>query len=599
MHVRPLLAIPAAAFLLVSQPAAAEEKLAWRPWSAEVFAQAKAEGRFVILDLEAVWCHWCHVMEETTYADSKVVDLLAKKYIPVRVDQDANPDLSARYGDWGWPAPIVFAADGSEIVKRRGYIPPEQMASLLDAIIQDPSPGPSVQNAGEIAPAPGLFTAEQTADLGRRFDAAFDEKNAGWGAPHKFIDTDSMDFALSEAERGDKARAQMARRTLDAARALIDPVAGGVYQYSDTDGWSSPHYEKIMWRQAQALRQYAHAFALWKEPAYRAAASDIYRYLTAVLTGPEGAFHTSQDADVDAALPGRAYYALDAAAREKLGRGPRVDTHIYARENGWAISGLAAYANATGDNAALGRALAAARWIAANRSLPGGGYKHGETDRGGPFLGDTLAMGEASLDLYAATGDRAWLAAAARAGDFIGATFRDASGGFASAAAREAAEGVFIRLAKALDEQTQTARFFNRLHRYTGGAAFREAAEHAARYAAGAALASEFPMTGALLASAELSNEPAHITIVAHKDDPDAQALHAAARALPAIYKRLDWWDKREGPPPNPDVTYPELDRAAAFACGNRICSLPVFDPRELPAAVAQMLKAASMTPGQ
>ena len=88
---------------------AGDKGLVWEDWSPELFARAQAEQRFVILDLEAVWCHWCHVMEETTYADGKVVDLLKAKYIAVRADQDANPDLSNRYGDWGWPATIVFA----------------------------------------------------------------------------------------------------------------------------------------------------------------------------------------------------------------------------------------------------------------------------------------------------------------------------------------------------------------------------------------------------------------------------------------------------------------------------------------------------------
>ncbi len=114
----------------------------WRDWSDDLFARAEAEKRVVILDLEAVWCHWCHVMEQTTYASAQVADLINAHYIPVRVDQDANPDLANRYGDWGWPATMVFAPDGTEIVKRRGYIPPVFMISMLDAIVKDPSPGP-------------------------------------------------------------------------------------------------------------------------------------------------------------------------------------------------------------------------------------------------------------------------------------------------------------------------------------------------------------------------------------------------------------------------------------------------------------------------
>ena len=125
---------------LATSPSFAAESVQWNGWSGELFSRATAEKRFVILDLEAVWCHWCHVMEKTTYADPEVMELLALKYIPVRVDQDANPDLSSRYGDWGWPATIVFAPDGTEIAKIRGYIEPLRMQALLQAIIDDPRP---------------------------------------------------------------------------------------------------------------------------------------------------------------------------------------------------------------------------------------------------------------------------------------------------------------------------------------------------------------------------------------------------------------------------------------------------------------------------
>ena len=97
-----------------------DKALVWVDWNAELFTRAQAEQRLVILDLEAVWCHRCHVMEKTTYRDEKVVALLQSKYLTVRVDQDANPDLSSRYGDWGWPATIIFAPDGTELAKWRG-----------------------------------------------------------------------------------------------------------------------------------------------------------------------------------------------------------------------------------------------------------------------------------------------------------------------------------------------------------------------------------------------------------------------------------------------------------------------------------------------
>jgi len=247
----------------------------------------------------------------------------------------------------------------------------------------------------------------------------------------------------------------------------------------------------------------------------------------------------------------------------------------------------------TNDENALQIAERAAHWVETNRGIEGGGFRHDAKDRGGPFTGDTLAMGQAFLDLYAATGDRAWLKSAAAAGDYIGAAFKDPAGGMLSTKTSEADVGVFATPAKQLDDQVGVARFMNLLNRYTGNAGYGAIAVHAMRYAVGASNDLQRPLPGALLADLELGHEPTHITIVGHKDDRDAVMLFAAARAFPARYERLEWWDTREGPLTNPDVTYPELDKPAAFACANRTCSLPVFTGPDLTAAVDRMTKAA------
>jgi uncharacterized protein YyaL (SSP411 family) len=575
---------------LATSPSFAAEELKWRAWGDDLFTRATAEKRFVILDLEAVWCHWCHVMEKTTYANAEVKELLASKYLPVRVDQDANPDLSSRYGDWGWPATIVFGPDGTEIAKIRGYIEPERMQALLKAIIDDPSPGPSVGEAFEVKPSASAFLSkEQRVELTRNFDESYDDNLGGWGENQKYIDADSMDLAIASAERGDAAAIKRARQTLDAATALIDPVWGGVFQYSEAGSWAHPHFEKIMSFQAQYLRQYSQAYALWKDPKYLATARKIERYLAAFLTGPDGAFYVSQDADLDHDTDGHKYYALSDSERRKLGM-PRIDKNLYTRENGWAISGLSAYYDVTNDSKALAIAERAAKWVIANRALPDGGFRHGEKDRGGPFLGDTLAMGQAFLDLYAATGNRDWLTSAAKAGDFV-ATFRDEAGGFLTSKTPEGKTGVFAKPAKLIDDQVQVARFMNLLNRYYGNEGYREQASHAMRYLSSASAEMARPLPGILLADEELAIEPTHMTIVGSRDDPRAQALHALARALPARYKRLEWLDPREGKLPNPDVEYPDLGEPAAFACSNRICSFPSFNAEELQATVKQMAK--------
>ncbi|MFO1112001.1 MAG: DUF255 domain-containing protein [Bradyrhizobium sp.] len=565
-------------------------ELKWSDWNDELFSRASAEKRFVILDLEAVWCHWCHVMEKTTYADPEVQSLLAQKYIPVRVDQDANPDLSSRYGDWGWPATIVFGPDGTEIAKIRGYIEPPRMQAMLKAIIDDPTPGPSVAEAFEVKPAASAFLDKaQREVLTKNYDDSYEEALGGWGEAQKYIDADSMDLAITRAEAGDAIAARRARQTLDAALALIDPAWGGVFQYSEGGSWQKPHFEKIMSFQAQYLRQYSQAHALWKEPKYLAAARDIERYLVAFMQDPDGAFYVSQDADLDHDTDGHKYYALSDAERRKLGM-PRIDKNLYARENGWAISGLAAYYNVSNDAKALASAERSAKWVLANRARADGGFDHSARDRGGPFIGDTLAMGQAFLDLYAATGNRDWLTSAARAGDFV-ATFRDESGGFLTSKKPEAKTGVFARPAKLLDDQVQVARFMNMLDRYHGNDLYREQASHAMRYLASASAEMIRPLPGVLLADEELAIEPTHVTVVGRKDDARAQKLHAFARALPARYKRLEWLDLREGKLPNPDVEYPDLGEPAAFACSNRICSFPSFNAEELAATVKQMAK--------
>ena len=575
----------------IATPVLAAEPLAWKPWSNDIFARAKAENRFVILDLQAVWCHWCHVMEETTYRDPKVLELLAKRYIAVQVDQDSSPELSARYGDWGWPATIVFGPDGTEIVKLSGYRPPQILASVLQAIIDDPSPGPSAYTRPDVTPAKAtLLGADKRKVLGEMFAKTWDQKEGGWGEGHKLIIADSMDFALGEAIAGDKDLAAKARETLDKSIGLIDPVWGGIYQYSERGVWTKPHFEKIMSYQAQAMRQYSLGFQLFGDEKYLAAAKAVRSYLNAFMRGPEGAYYVSQDADLSTEVDGPKYYALADADRRKLGL-PRIDANVYARENGWAISGLVALYQATGDSAVLADAEAAFKFIEQNRKRADGLYAHGAADRAGPFLGDTIAVGQAALELYSATGNRAYQHAASAAADGVAKTFKADGAGFKTAFIDAAAVGAFARPTIQIDENIAAARFFNLLARSLGKPDHRALAEHAMRFL-NSDLISSFPgVSGSLLLlDDELSVEPMHVTIVGGKADAKSLLLHQQAAKLPATYKRLDWWDMAEGPMLNPDVSYPDLGEPAAFACSNEICSEPVTEPEKLAGVVERML---------
>lgn len=449
MALRAFLVLLGALAITAPQPAAAgTEELEWGEWSTGVFARAKAENRFVLLDLGAVWCHWCHVMKETTYRDPAVVRLIRSRYLPVRVDQDANPELSNRYEDYGWPATMVFAPDGTELAKRRGYIPPEQFAALLQAFIDDPKPGPSVVPATPIVlvAQAALDPASQKALLAEYF-ALYDDEHGGWGTM------------------------------------------------------------------------------------------------------------------------------------------PRVDRHVYARENGWAITAFALYVNITGDKGALDRAIKAARFIIGHHALPGGGFRH-DADKAAdptPHLGDSLYMAQAFATLYAATAEREWLDHAARSIEFISRTFMDEDAGFITAPVPTDAVGVFKKAVRQVDENVTLARTANLLFHYSGNARHREMAGHAMRYlAAPALLESRRLLPGVLITAHELSEEPLHITVVGKRRDASARMLYAEALRWPAVYKRIEWWDRSEGPLPNPDVQYPQPDKAAIFLCTNKTCSLPMYTPEAL-----------------
>jgi uncharacterized protein YyaL (SSP411 family) len=581
--------------LLSATAAVRADAIAWNGWSDEVFARARREHKFVLLDLEAVWCHWCHVMDTTTYRDPRVIALLGSQYLAVRVDQDSRPDLANRYEDYGWPATIIYGPDGTEIVKKQGYVEPDGMARLLRAVIDDPSPV-NYHDGSALTAAPaasGELSPERRAALRQQWLGGYDDVAGGWGADHKFLDWDTVEYALREAAHGDLRAAHMAGDTLRLQRRLLDPVWGGMYQYSVGGGWDEPHFEKIMPMQAEDLRIYALAYAQTGDPADLATAQSIHRYLRTFLTSPDGAFYVSQDADLVAGEHSADYFALDDAGRRARGL-PRIDRHIYARENGWAIAALAQLAAIAGDGAARREAEGAAQWVIAHRALPGGGFRHDERDAAGPYLGDTLAMGRAFLALYQLSADPAWLGRAAAAADFIRAHFdRKGEPGFATS---DLSHPGFLAPRPEFDENVALARFATALASATGRAEYRDVATSALRWllAPGMTRTRGLYVGGLLLAEEEARTDPLHVAVIGAKGDPAAQALYATALRAPTAHKLIEWWDRREGPAPRGEDIYPELPQAAAFVCANGACSSPIF---AAPALATRLAKIAAAPP--
>ncbi len=561
------------------QPATASTApgLNWLRSDHLAMTEARSQQRPVILYLEAVWCHWCHVMDASTYGDPEVRALIEQHFIALRIDQDLRPDLANRYRDYGWPATIILGADGSELRKRQGYVPRDEFLALLSGVLADPTPEPAGAR-----PAPAVKTAAELSEatrqrLQRRHRETYDPAQGALRSAQKYLDRDQIEYALYLAEGGDADEEARARKTLDAARALLDPVWGGVYQYSTHGDWKHPHFEKLTRLQAEYIRVYALACLQLKAPGYCAHAQSIERYTQLFLLDPARGYMTSQDADLEPGKHSAGYFALDDAGRRRLGI-PRVDRSVYAAENGLMIEALVALYEATSEPAYLVRARRTGEQMLQTRGLPAGGFRHGPEDVAGPFLADSMAMGRGMLALYRATGERDWLHRAAAAGSFIVSNFRSQPG-FRSALRGSSS----IVSDSGIDEVLAVARFLNVLARYSGDEAHLAAARHGLQWLSADALAlSRSTESGILLLAAETASEPLHLTVLGAKADPLAQSLHQAALRIPAGFRRVEWWDSAEGPLLNHNIEYPQLRRAAAFVCTARTCSTPIHQPGQI-----------------
>ncbi len=565
----------------------------WRSeWNDQVLGEAKKNHKLILLNLEASWCHWCHVMKQETYQNQEIADLINKEFIAVRVDQDTNSYLSNRYKDYGWPATIMFDSNGREIIKRAGFIEPSLMLQLLKRVVANPSPEEDYSK--EIVYASSTSLDKQTKKkLEDNFWNSLDLKLGALKIGQKFIDRDSLEYALllSKEENLDanykKQSLQSIQVTLHNALDIMDDVWGGFYQYSTYGDWKHPHYEKLTEVQAEYLRIYSLAQLYYPSPEYLQAIKSTINYMNLFLRDKSGAYYSSQDADLKAGIKANDYYALKNLERRAQGL-PRIDKTIYASKNGLMIEALAYAYKATGETRFLAQAIKAANSI--NKTLlvhNQQAYKHSSTDSQ-IYLADNLNMAKALLSLYEVTADRTWLNQAIAVGIYIFKNFQDQEHpGYLSTskAARRANQRLdsILKPTPVLAENIKLARFFNLLKHYSGNQKFGEEALRTMQYLGSHDVAFEtLSEPGILIVDIEMNKDPVHFTIVGSKRDKIASKLFKRALSYPSSYARIEWYDPQESRLLNHDVEYPKMAQAAAFSCINHACSLPIYDPEEL-----------------
>ncbi len=318
----------------------------WFPWGAEALARAQAEDKPIFLSIGYAACHWCHVMEHESFEDAATAEILNRHFVCIKVDREERSDLDSIYmqavvamtGHGGWPM-SVWLNPQREPFYGGTYFPPERrhgmpgfkelLRNLAEAWQQ--RRGELQENARAMlehlrSPAAAGAAAGALPDAGLLPPAlqavlqSFDWSNGGWGAAPKFPQPMTIEFLLRQhARSADPLALEMAERTLQAMAAggMYDQLGGGFHRYAVDDHWLVPHFEKMLYDNAQLARVYLHAFQVTANPLYKRIAQETCDYLLREMTDAGGGFYSAQDADSEGE-EGRFFVWSAAEVREIL-----------------------------------------------------------------------------------------------------------------------------------------------------------------------------------------------------------------------------------------------------------------------------------------
>jgi uncharacterized protein YyaL (SSP411 family) len=305
---------------------AAHQPIDWYEWGEEAFRKARAEEKPVLLDIGAVWCHWCHVIDRESYENPQIAAMINELFVPVKVDRDERPDVDARYqsaisaisGQGGWPLTAFLTPDGKPFYGGT-YFPPEDAMGRpgFKRILLSVAEAFKTRRAEVDSSAKTLEQAVAQAEVfhGARgdFDASvvdaivesalrqFDETHGGFGHAPKFPHSSAVDLLLERYQASrDPQLLHVAQRTLEgmALGGVYDQVAGGFHRYSVDERWCVPHFEKMTYDNSELLRNFLHGYQVTRNPLFRETAEGIIAWVGEVLSDRQrGGFYASQDAD--------------------------------------------------------------------------------------------------------------------------------------------------------------------------------------------------------------------------------------------------------------------------------------------------------------
>ncbi len=331
----------------------------WYPWGPEAFAKAKKENKLIFLSIGYSSCYWCHVMERESFANEGVAKLMNQGFVCIKVDREERPDVdqiymtaltTVRKGRGGWPLSMFLTPDGKPI-DGGTYWPREDkeidgetsmgFKSILNVVqkiwTKDPKAirkqaeavaAMTVESLESGPPGVALVALDRKLSEGgvEELKETFDPEYGGFGSPArkfqgtKFPTPPRLEYLLQIAERTKSADAlKMVTLTLDrmAHGGISDQLGGGFHRYSTERTWTVPHFEKMLYDNAQLAEVYARAYRLTKKPLYRRILDETLAYVLREMTSPEGGFYSSQDAETHHE-EGRCYVWTDKEIDEAL-----------------------------------------------------------------------------------------------------------------------------------------------------------------------------------------------------------------------------------------------------------------------------------------
>lgn len=585
------------------QPVISSPVIHWAAWGAEAFERAQAEDKLILLDLTAVWCHACHVMDETTYADPAVVALLNTAFVPVRVDTDQRPDIAARYRHGGWPTTSVLLPSGENLFQANA-LPPDAMLEVLrtaddfyrenkrDMAERVAQIWERVESAQRASRQPhGRIHPAMLGQILEVMKQEYDPVSGGFRDAPKFFEPEAIDLAFSHHFwQRDSEWQQMALLTLDQQLKLYDPVWGGFFRYAEEADWSHPHYEKLLSIQASNLFNYLEAYQVTGLARYRDVVERTMGYVMRFLADrKQGGFFASHDADVRnpdrsvTGVPGEEFFALDESQRLAVGI-PFVDRTVLTDWNALMIKASLRVSQVLGNTEVREFALNTLQRLYKERYQPGRGLAHllhdGHAKEFG-LLADQVFFADALLEAFLTTGSSHFLKQAQMVIEDVIRLFEDSQGGgYFDRIPSSSSLGLLKFPHKDLPVNAALSLVFSDLFYITQDPRYREKAESILQMVVNTG---SLPVAQTGRAIHRFLYYPVHIVVVGEKSQAEAQQLFDRSLAMYAPGKLVRFLDPRVDSLSIGEVTFPKVAGPFAYVCTERLCSSPIAQADDLP----------------